>query len=270
MERVRDEILKTLPYINSQDNKASLLFETLLLAFIPELLLGAGMKQNKYHDKTVLDHNISTMYRIKTDNPLLKLAALLHDVGKPATRTEGKNREIHFIDHEVKSAEIAREVCKRLKLGNNDTAYVVKLIEEHMYRISSVKNKNSMRKFIIRIGKENLDDWFALFRADLEAGKTKDVEAEVLNARMKLFAVMNEFPAALDPKFLAVTGEDIMEHYNLKPGILVGAIKEILLTSALADPTINTKEKLLNSFKEHNFKQLHRKYGIKYEKGKKK
>jgi len=139
---------------------------------------------------------------------------------------------------------MTKEILKRLKFSTKDSDYILLLIQEHMYKIEDVKRKASLRSFIMRLGIENIEDWLTLREADLRAGKTHDIEEHIIDARKKLFSIVNESPEILNKDFLAVNGKEIMEYYGLKEGKAVGLIKDYFLTSVLGGMSLNTKEKI--------------------------
>ena len=131
-ERVRDEWVKTM-----KAPKPSRAFDVMLRGGIlgitcPEIVLGVGMAQNRYHAYDVFTHAMECMDACKGD-PILRIAALLHDVGKPASRAmSDKTNDYTFYEHERIGAELADPICQRLRFTNDERARIVTLVRHHL------------------------------------------------------------------------------------------------------------------------------------------
>ena len=133
-ERIRDELLKMLGA--PQPSRGLLLMRDtgLLGEVIPELLEGVGCTQNRFHKHDVFDHTLHVVDETRGD-PIRRLGALLHDVGKPRARQprEGAPGEYSFFQHEYVGAEMADAICRRLKLANAERDRVVGIVKNHMF-----------------------------------------------------------------------------------------------------------------------------------------
>jgi len=251
-ERIRDELLKIL--VSSDSVKGiTLLKESGILEYIlPELLEGVGVSQvrpGRHHTTDVYTHNVMAMKLCPSTNPMVKFAALLHDAGKP--RAEGKDKDelVIFYNHEITGAKLAYEVCKRLRFSKKDTDKVVSLIRWHMFSVNENLSDAGVRRFIRRIGIENVADMMDLRIGDRLGGGTQTAESW----RLKKFKerVAGELaPKPFNINDLAVDGNDIMKELNLKPGPKIGEILEILFLEVDEDMSKNNRNYLLQRINE--------------------
>src|SRR6185295_18508888 len=131
-----------------------------LAAISPELAAQRGIAQNKIPGEDLWDHTVRTV-DAAANRPELRLAALLHDIGKPATAADG-----HFYRHEAAGATIAGEVLDRLHVPRATSGRVVHLVRQHMFRYEPNWGDSAVRRFLGKIGPAAIDDLFALREAD--------------------------------------------------------------------------------------------------------
>jgi len=245
-ERVRDEWVKTM-----KARAPSLAFEVMRRTGIlgvtcPELLGGVGMEQNKWHAYDVWRHGLECMDACAGD-AVLRIAALLHDVGKPATRAwSDKTLDYTFYDHDRVGAEIAAPIAERLRFSNDDRARIVALVRHHLFHYSDLDTDAAVRRWLRRVGKERLDDLYALNAADVLA-KGRDPQADLdalADLKVHVARVLAE-GAALSTRDLRVNGHDLMRELGLRPGPLIGEVLDALLEAVIADPAANEREALL-------------------------
>jgi len=246
-ERVRDEILKILespvPSVGF-----GLMKETGILSVVlPELLEGDGVAQGSLHCHDVLWHSLYSCDAAPAGSLVLRLAALLHDVGKPRTLGHGPDGRPTFHGHESVSEEMTRSILERLKLPNaviRDTAH---LVAHHMFNYQEEWSDAAVRRLVSRVGEQSIRDIIALRRAD-QIGMCRE-NAMVFPQGLSEFAQRVDAvlgaDRALTVSRLAVNGRDIMERLGIPPGPKVGTILQELLQSVLEDPALNEKEKLL-------------------------
>jgi tRNA nucleotidyltransferase (CCA-adding enzyme) len=163
-ERIRDELLKMLGAPRPSRGLALMRDTGLLREVMPELLEGVGCTQNRFHKHDVFGHTLDVVDETQGD-PILRLGALLHDVGKPRARQprEGAPGEYSFFQHEVVGAEMADAICRRLKLATADRERVVGVVKNHMFFYLPEWTDGSVRRFVRRVGGHAaLDDLFAL------------------------------------------------------------------------------------------------------------
>jgi putative nucleotidyltransferase with HDIG domain len=238
-ERIAAELQKLLladrPSIGLRLMAATGLLEVVL----PDLAAQRGIAQNKLAGEDLFDHTLRTLDAAPPNRPVVRLAALLHDVGKPATLDEGP-----FRGHEVVGAEIAQRLLDRLRYPKAATERVVHLVRNHMFTYESEWGDAGIRRFIQRVGAESIDDLFALREAD-NAGSGLSREAnDLADLRLRVEA---ELAAAvvLDRSRLAVHGDDLMAELSLPAGPHLGRMLDALLDRVIADPTLNDRATLL-------------------------
>jgi tRNA nucleotidyltransferase (CCA-adding enzyme) len=246
-ERVRDELLKILATARPASG-IELLRETgLLQSIIPELLEGKDCTQNHFHKYDVYGHNLATLDAASSE-AVLRLGALLHDVGKPRTREPKPDLpgEYSFYRHEYVGAEMAVTICQRLKLANAERDTVERLVANHMFFYTPQWSDGTVRRFLRRVGVEHLPALLALREADVAGrgfGERPDLETRELRQRV---ADVMAADAALTVKDLVVGGREVMQALAIPPGPEVGRILEGLLERVLDDPSLNTRERLLD------------------------
>lgn len=245
-ERVRDEWMKTM-----KARKPSRAFDVMRESGIlgitcPELLEGVGMEQNKWHGLDVWNHGLACMDACVGD-PALRIAALLHDVGKPRTRAfSDKTQDWTFYDHDRVGAEVAEPILTRLRFSNDERARIVSLVRHHLFHYDGWSDA-AVRRWIRRVGPERVHDLYALNEADLR-GKGSAFDERQLDALTALSAHVEKVlaeGAALSTRDLAVRGNDLMKELGLAPGRIVGRVLEALLEVVIADPALNERETLL-------------------------
>jgi tRNA nucleotidyltransferase (CCA-adding enzyme) len=250
-ERVRDEWVKAM-----KARKPSRAFDVMrrtgiLEVTCPELVEGVGMQQNKWHAYDVWRHGMECIDACEGD-PILRVAALLHDVGKPRTRAwSDKTADYTFYEHERVGAEMAEPIAARLRFSNDERARIVALVRHHLFHYSDEWTDAAVRRWIRRVGPERLEDLYVLNSADVRAkGRDFDADLDAL-ARLKghVARVLAE-GAALSTRDLRINGHDLMRELSLRPGRILGEILEALLDAVTADPSLNEREALLQRARE--------------------
>lgn len=216
----------------------------LLEYIVPELLDGVGCEQGGAHAFDVFEHNLRTLQAAadKGYSTELRIAALLHDIAKPATRREGgKNKQYTFFGHEVVGAKMAKNILERLKMPRETIDTVVNFVRWHMFFADPEQiTLSAVRRTITRIGEENIQDLLNLRVCDrVGTGRPKEQPFRF----RKYKAMVDE--ALRDPisvKMLKVNGDRIMEMTGMKPGKRLGWVLHALLEEALEDASKNTEE----------------------------
>lgn len=253
-ERIRDELLKILASEYAYEGILLLQKSTLLSYILPELLEGIGVSQERpgrHHRTDVFTHNILSLKHCPSKDPIVKFATLLHDIGKPKVAAIDEEGLIVFYNHEIIGAKIAREICDRLKFSKKESAKIVNLIRWHMFTVDEKITDAAVRRFIRRVGVENVKDMMDLRIGDRLGGGTQTAESW----RLKLFKKRVEDqlkPAPFSINDLAIDGNDVMRELNIKPGPKVGELLQKLFEEVDEDLSKNTKEYLLKRLKELN------------------
>jgi putative nucleotidyltransferase with HDIG domain len=244
-ERVRDELWKLMGSTAPARGIELMRTTGLLGEVIPELIEGVGVTQNRFHRFDVYGHTLATLEGARGD-VVIKLGALLHDVGKPRARQprEGTPGEYSFFKHEYVGAEMATDICRRLKLSTADRDSVTALVAHHMFFYSADWTDGTIRRFVRRVGPDRLPALLALREADIYGrgfGEDPGSETRELKHRIDEVAAQD---AALNVKDLAIDGRDVMRLLQIPPGPEVGQVLEYLLERVLDDPKLNTREAL--------------------------
>jgi tRNA nucleotidyltransferase (CCA-adding enzyme) len=245
-ERVRDEWVKTMK-AHKPSRAFDVMRETGILGVTcPELLEGFGMEQNRYHAYDVWRHGMECLDACAGD-PILRIAALLHDVGKPRTRAfSDKTKDYTFYEHERVGAEIADPICARMRFSNDERARIVHLVRHHLFHYSDDWTDAAVRRWIRRVTKERMDDLYALNEADVRAkGRDASPDLAALAALKAHVAKVIAHGDALSTRDLAVNGRDLMAELGLAPGPILGELLEALLEHVTVDPADNQREALL-------------------------
>ena len=248
IERVAAEFLRI---INSPEPMQGIIFLEklgLLEQFIPEFKAGIGCEQSGIHAFDVFEHNIRTLQAAadKKFPEHLRLAALFHDIGKPATRrTGGKKKHYSFFGHEVVGARMTKSILERLKLPRETIDTVENLVRWHMFFSDpELITLAAVRRTIVRIGEEHIEDLLNLRVCDrIGTGRPKEQPFRF----RKYKAMVDE--ALRDPisvKMLKISGDRIMELTDEKPGKRLGYVLHALLEEALEDSSKNTESYMEN------------------------
>jgi putative nucleotidyltransferase with HDIG domain len=207
-------------------------------AALPELASQPGVPQNKIPGQDLWDHTLATV-DASPDHPIVRLAALLHDIGKPATQADG-----HFYGHETVGAEQARSLLGRLHEPRIVIERVTHLVRQHMFRYEPGWSDAAVRRFIGKVGRESIDELFALREAD-NVGSGVDRGADGLaELRERIRAELAAGPV-LDRSALAIDGDDLIAELGLRPGPELGRVLETLLQRVIEEPGLNEAPTLL-------------------------
>jgi tRNA nucleotidyltransferase (CCA-adding enzyme) len=244
-ERVRDEMLKLLAAPKPSVGLELMRRTGLLAEVLPEILEGVGCEQNRFHKHDVYGHTLAVVDATAGD-AIVRLGALLHDVGKPRARQprEGAPGEYSFFKHEYVGKDMADAICRRWKLSTADRERVVSMVEHHMFYYSPDWTDGTVRRFVRRVGADTLPALFALREGDvLGRGFGEDPERELGELRRRIDSVAAD-DAALHVTDLAIDGKDVMRVLGIPPSREIGVLLERLLELVIDDPSLNEKEKL--------------------------
>lgn len=211
----------------------------LLRELFRELAAQRGVAQNKVPGDDLWDHTLRAVDAADPDRPVVRWAALLHDIGKPTTAADG-----HFYGHDVVGAELAEAVLGRLRLPRAVIERVVQLIRQHMFMYDSGWSDAAVRRFIGKVGLPALDELLDLRAAD-NVGSGRPADAEGLAELRQRIDEQLAAQVALDRADLEVDGADLITELGLSPGPLIGRLLDDLLERVIADPALNDRPTLL-------------------------
>ena len=247
-ERVADELSKLLTRAEQPSIGFELLRQAGALKYVlPELLEGWGVEQNQFHRYTVYYHSLRTADEAPK-NLVIRLAALLHDVGKPRTKSGP-----HFYRHELVGEKMSVELLNRLRFSSDTVRRATHLVKHHMFSTEDAMTDAAIRRFISRVGIEAIQPLFALRKADiLASGLPERNPAELARFAGRIQAELNG-PTAFGVTQLAVDGAALislmkelgMVDEGFRGDARVGATLRHLLEIVLEDPGKNNVETLL-------------------------
>ncbi len=254
MERIRDEFMKLLLNSPKPSKGIELMRQTgLLNIFLPELLEGYGVEQKLYHSHDVYWHSLRTCDAAEDS---VKLAALFHDIAKP--RTDMGNG--HFYGHDSVGTQMVEEIMKRLKFSKTEIERTKALVRNHMFYYPHTEGEvdrekmdklmltqwsdSAVRRFLKRVGEENVEDLFKLRIADASSNPNTAFKPEEITELQKHISKVRQEDMALKITDLDINGEDL-KSIGVEPGKKMGDILNKLLDMVIEDPLLNTKEKLL-------------------------
>jgi len=248
-ERIRDEFNRIIMSENALYGIEILRKSGLLKEILPDLERCYGVTQNKHHKYDLYTHSLKSLeYAVKKKFPLyLRLSALFHDIGKVLTK-QGEGSEATFYNHEIVGAKIVKKILERFRYPKEIIKKVTHLVRHHMFYLEIDKvTPSAIRRFIRRVGEENLDDLFKLREADrIGSGVPKAFPYRLKYLKFLIEKVKLE---PLTPKMLKINGYDILNS-GVSQGPRVGYILKILLDEVIEDPSKNEREYLLQRIEE--------------------
>lgn len=245
-ERIKDELFKILGSSFPSEGITLLLTSGLLQFIIPELLEGYGMSQAKHHIYDVWTHSLMSLKNCPSKDPLVRLATLLHDIGKPiVAKGEGENRT--FYNHEVVGEKIVRNVAERLKFSKKEEEKLIILVRWHQFTVDDRQTDSAIRRFIRNVGKENLEDMIALRVGDRLGGGAKETSWRLEKFKKRLEEVQIQPFSVTD---LKINGNDVMKTLGIPSGQKVGKILSELFKEVEEKKIENEREILLKRLQE--------------------
>jgi len=249
-ERIRDELFKILTSQHPADGYLILRNSGLAEIILPEVEKMFGVQQKspgRHHQDDVGTHAIKSLKAVKTTDPIVRLAVLIHDIGKPITAGRDKKGSITFYNHEVVGASIAKNIGRRLRFSRKDQGRLFKLVRYHQFTVDERQTDKAIRRFIRNIGKENLTDILELRRADRVGGGARETSWRFERFKKKLVEVQKQVFSVTD---LKINGQDVMKTLKINPGPLVGKILNQLFEEVEEDKNKNKRDYLLKRVKK--------------------
>jgi putative nucleotidyltransferase with HDIG domain len=251
-ERLKEEFNKMLLLSDRPGDGFLFMHEAGLLKYIiPELEETFGIEQNEYHPDDIFHHSLKSC-NIAPRRLNVRWSALLHDIGKKNTKIK-KDGRVVFYGHEIESERIALEILNRLNFSKKFTSNVCHLVRHHMFNVAVDSRNSTVRRFISRVGFDNLEDLFALRVADaLSIGDKKSVQ-NVEWLRGKIEEVIKS-DSAFKTEDLEIDGFDVMKLTGLKSGPRIGDILYQLHEEVIENPEFNNRKKLTEIVVENSKK----------------
>lgn len=249
-ERIREELIKIIdaPYAYNILHQ----YYGIICNVIPYLGDCVGFNQNnKYHEFDVYEHSLQALKNyisVSGDDTNIKIALLLHDIGKPECYTEDENGG-HFHGHPAISKKRAEYVLNTLRFSNMDKADILMLVENHDIHIEATKR--CVHKAVCKFGPENLGRIFQMQKADILAHSplNRDARYEKIIIKEGFLREIIDEDACFSLKDLAINGTDII-NTGIPQGKMVGETLDFLLR-AVMDGCSNDRRTLLKLTEEY-------------------
>ena len=247
-ERIQVELIKMLisPNPSLLHTAYELGITKVILPEFDEMMVTT--QETPHHKYNVGVHTLKAIEQIRADK-VLRLTMLFHDIAKPMMKTIDENGVAHFKMHDVKGAEMTKQILRRLKFDNDTTNKVVKLAQYHDYRMPA--EPKNVRKAMNKIGEDLFPYYLEVREADTLA-QSEYLQQEKLQNIKDVRLCYEEIlkrNECVSLKTLAITGTDLIEN-GMKPGKEIGTVLNKLLELVIEHPEYNTKETLLEIYKE--------------------
>lgn len=246
-ERIGAETMKLLASPYPADGVQLMVNTGIAEIVLPELLATQGVKQAGHHIYDVYTHLLEALKACPSPDPVVRLATLLHDIDKPTVMKNQGVRGVTFYNHEVAGARTAKAIAARLRLSKKDQDRVFTLVRWHMFVYDPKMTDGAIRRFIRRVGKENIHEMMALRVGDRVGGGSKATSWRLTELQQR---IGEQFYEPLSLKDLAIDGNKVMELTGMKPGKQVGEILNTLFEEVIEDSSLNNEEQLTKRVKE--------------------
>jgi len=251
-ERIRDEFEKIILSDHPAEGVIMLHETGLLRQFIPEFEKAVGMEQGFHHYdgpyRHVFDHLIASLEKCPSKKLEVRLASLLHDIGKPQTKG-GSGKATTFYNHQYAGAKITRQILSRLRFSRETIDKTVLLVQNHMfyYNVDEV-GEAGVRRVVRKVGMENINDLIDVRIADrLGSGVKKAVPYKLRHFKYMVEKVSKD---PISVKQLKINGNDLIRELKMQPGPKIGGILDVLLAEVIEKPELNDKKDLLKFAKK--------------------
>lgn len=249
-ERIRDELLKLMSAQFPADGILLLKNSGVLAVILPELDATFGVNQkspNRHHIYDVGTHSVMSLKHTPSTDPIVRLATLLHDIGKVKTVQQEPDGTITFYNHEVAGAKLAKNIAFRLRLSRKDTDRLFILVRWHQFSVDEKQTDSAIRRIIRRIGTDNLQDMLDLRTGDRLGGGAWETSWRLELFKKRLIEVQKQPFSVTD---LKVNGYDVMKILNIKPGPKIGQILNTIFDEVDKGSLPNDRDLQITRIKE--------------------
>ena len=253
-ERIRDEIEKLLTKSDKPSIGLKIMSDSGILDLIlPELAAGRGVEQNIYHKYDVMLHNFYACDAAPKGNLKIRLAALLHDIGKVEKKRIIESgagvKKVVFYNHEVESERLSKIILRRLRFSEDIVKKASNLIAAHMFEYSGEWTDSAVRRFMQRVGTDNIPDLLLLRKADRIANNKYGINKNLKELKKRIEKEIKK-QSSLNVADLKVNGKDVMRVLNIPPGRQIGELLNRIMDSVIENPKLNKRTILLEKIKE--------------------
>lgn len=251
-ERIRDELLKILASQNPYHGIKIFREVGLLKEVLPEFEKCFGVEQKspgRHHIYDVGTHSMLSLKYVaeRNSDPIVRLATLLHDIGKPKTCKKLDSGIITFYNHEVVGGRMVKIIAKRLKMSKKQSEKFYILVRHHLFTVNENQTDSAIRRFIRKVGIENVPDMLDLRIGDRLGGGATETSWRLEEFKKRLIEVQKQPFTVHD---LKISGNDVMNILHLKPGPEVGEALDSLFKKVEDKKIPNEKDALLKELKE--------------------
>ncbi len=245
VDRIRHELMQILDCTMAADGILLLKNVGLLTYILPELEKAFTVEQKspkRHHIYNVGTHLIESLRYCPSKDPIVRFATLLHDIGKPVVfRKNPKTNLITFYNHEVVGAEMVKNILRRLNFSKKNTDKIYTLVRWHQFSVDETQTDAALRRFIRRVGKENLQDMIDLRIGDRLGGGARETSWRLRLFLKRLEEVQKQPFTVAD---LKVNGHDVMQIFGIGPGPLVGKVLDELFNEVITNKIKNDRQTL--------------------------
>lgn len=248
VERIQVELIKML--VSDHPEYIKKAWELgITKVILPEfdLMMETG-QNNPNHCYSVGEHTLIVLKNVPNDK-VLRLAALLHDIGKPETKTTDEEGVDHFYKHPFVGEKISHKIFRRLKFDNDTENRVCRLVLYHDWTIGAVPKH--IRRYINTIGESSFPDIFEINKADIiaQSDYRRNEKEALIETLKEAYNRVIENKECVSLKTLSVNGKDLIQA-GIKPGPGIGDELDRMLMLVLDDPSKNNREYLLSTIKK--------------------